>query len=510
MAQGTGVRVPTAAIPACVALAVHLRTVSFGLVDLDDRDLLVDDRPFLTSPGSIWRAFGRSYMGVVDMGHWYFRPFVTASYAIDARWGGAGVWAFHLTNVALCCLVAALLCEVLRGLRFSTGAAVAASCVLAVHPALVPSVAWIPGRNDLLLAVFCLAAWIAFCRDRDGGAPAWRWLHFAAFAAALLTKETAFLLPVVCVAHALLGPPAVRGTPPTRTTWPWYVAGWSALAALRLALARRSDLPVELADPIAIVRVLVASLGNLALPIDVAPIRATADLRVAPGVAAALGLALAAVYLPGVRRRVLALGLLVFAVFALPAAAAGGSLFLDSRLVLPAVGLAIAVAELAQAAIRETRTRIAVAVATVAGLAAVSAGYEGAFRDPRSFALAAVAGSPGSALAHLCLGRSYQGTGDDDRALAEYEEALRLAPAEVAHNNIAVIYMKRGEWDAAERELDGELALNPRYARAYLNRAIVMRRTGRLDRACADARQAEARSSDPGEEIRAEIERDCR
>jgi tetratricopeptide (TPR) repeat protein len=211
-----------------------------------------------------------------------------------------------------------------------------------------------------------------------------------------------------------------------------------------------------------------------------------------------------------VRRGVVAFGLVVLAAFALPAAAAGGSLFLDSRLVLPAVGLAIAVADLAQAAMRETRTRIAVAVAAVAGLAAVSAGYEGAFRDPRSFALAAVSGSPSCALAHLCLGRSYQGAGDDDRALAEYEEALRLAPAEVAHNNIAVIYMKRGDWDAAERELDGELSLNPRYARAYLNRAIVMRRKGRLDRACADARQAEVRSSDPGEDIRAEVERDCR
>src|SRR5581483_4367883 len=141
--------------------------------------------------------------------------------------------------------------------------------------------------------------------------------------------------------------------------WPWYVAGWSALAALRLAVARRFDLPLELGDPSAIVRVLVASLGNLALPIDVAPLNATADLRVAPGIAAAIGLAWAFGYLPGVRRRVFALGLVVFAVFA-----------------LPAVGLAIAFAEIGQAAIRETRTRIAVAVATVAGLAAVSAGYE--------------------------------------------------------------------------------------------------------------------------------------
>jgi hypothetical protein len=505
MTPGTGARVPHAAIPACVALALHVRTVAFGLVDLDDRDLLVDDRAFLTSPGSVWRAFGRSYMGVVDLGHAYFRPLVTASYAIDARVSGTGFWAFHLTNVLLHCLAVALFCELLRALRFPAGVAVAASCVLAVHPALVPAVAWIPGRNDGLLAVFCLASWVAFSRDRDGGGPAWRWLHFAAFAAALFTKETAFVLPLVCIAHAVLGPSGARGASPRGRTWLVYMAGWSMLVAVRVA-ARRSGAALELGGPGA---VLVAALGEVALPIDLAPLRASADLPLAPGVVAAIGLAWAARYLPGVRRSVLGLGLAAFAVFVLPVAVTSGSLFLDSRLVLPVAGVAIAGAEIGHAAVREMRTRTAVAVALVIGLAAVSAGYQGAFATPRSFALAAVAGSPRCALAHLCLGRSYQGAGDDGRALAEYEEALRLAPAEVVHNNIAVIYMKRADWDAAERELDSELSLNPGYARAYFNRAIVLRRQGRLEQACADARRAASRSADPGEDLRAEVQRDC-
>ncbi|MGH7435100.1 MAG: tetratricopeptide repeat protein [Polyangiaceae bacterium] len=501
MTQGTGARVPDAAIPAFLALALHLRTLAFGLVDLDDRDLLVDDRAFLASPGSVWRAFGRSYMGVVDLGHAYFRPIVTASYAIDTG-PGAGAWRYHLTNVLLHCAVAALACEVLRSLRFSRGASVAAACAIAVHPALVPAVAWIPGRNDGLLAVFGLAAWLAFARGSLA-------LHLVCLAAALFTKETAFAIPLVCVAHAILAPSAAQTHAQGTRLGPAYIAGVAVLVVVRLAV-RRSDLALAWSDPATVARVFLAALGHLVLPVDPAPIYASSDLRLAPGIAAVIALAWATWRVPGVRRGIVALGAAVFGAVVLPVAIAGGSLFLDNRLLLPAVGVAIAVVEIGQAVLRETGTRVAATAAVLIGFAVVSAGYEGAFAGARPFALAAVAWSPRCALARVCLGRSYQGAGEDDRALAEYEEALRLAPAEIAHNNIAVIYMKRGQWDAAARELDAELTLNPGYARAYFNRAIVLRREGRSAEACADARRAAALSSDPGrDDLLAEREKDC-
>ena len=59
--------------------------------------------------------------------------------------------------------------------------------------------------------------------------------------------------------------------------------------------------------------------------------------------------------------------------------------------------------------------------------------------------------------------------------------SLALGPGEVVHNNIAVIHMAHARWADAERELREELALDPRYARAYENLAIVLRREGRED-----------------------------
>jgi hypothetical protein len=497
-----------AVLVALAALAIHARTLAFGLVDLDDRDLLVDDHPFLISSGSLWRVFGRSYLGVVDAGHAYYRPVVAASYALDARWSGIDPRGYHLTNVALYCASAALVHELLRALRLGRGVALAGGLAFAVHPALLSAAAWIPGRNDGLLALFSLAAWLAFAQDREQ--PAWRWVaaHFVLFALAIFTKETGFVLPLVWLAHVAVVPaggPGRAGRVPLLA----YGMGWVALAAIRIAV-RPLDVPAGPPGVLTSASLIVSALGQVATPFDPTTIAVAEDVPIWPGVVSAAGLAVATFTVPRVRRGVVAVGVAAFVLFLVPVVAVGGSLVLASRLVLPTCGVVIAVGEIVRAGALQRRYLAAAAAAVVAGLASITAGAEGAFRNARAFAVAAVASSPHCALAHVCLGRSYQSAGDDDRALGEYEAALALGPAEIVHNNIAVIDMKRGRWEDAERELGSELSLNPRYGRAYLNRAIVLRHEGRLGEACVAAVRARALSPESANDgLDVEEGRDC-
>jgi Flp pilus assembly protein TadD len=124
------------------------------------------------------------------------------------------------------------------------------------------------------------------------------------------------------------------------------------------------------------------------------------------------------------------------------------------------------------------------------------------------FAREAVSGSPHAALAHVCLGQSDQLDGDDDGALTEYRAALSLGPAEVAHNNIAVIEMKRGLWPAAEAELRAELKANAGYARAWFNLGIVLRHEERRSESC-DAETIASALSPGDDSIERERARDC-
>ena len=497
------------AIAPCVAVAVHARTLGFDFTELDDRDLVVDDHAFLARPSSLLHAFGRAYMHVVDRGHAYYRPLVTDSYALDALWSGAsgvsGVSGanpagYHATNVALHAVVTGLVFALFRRFALPPGVALAAALVFAVHPTLAAAVAWIPGRNDSLLAVFALAAWIFFLRDRSRSS---RWdkaLHFAFFGLALLTKETAIALPLVWIAETVV----VDRPRDLRSNAMAYVVGWAVLGAA-LVLLHRAFAPGGIGASsgalVANVPVLVSSLGKLVFPFAPTVLSVQGDLSAWPGVIAAVALGASALVVPGVRARVVVFGLATFVALLAPVLAVPGTLVLDNRLYLPAVGVLLALGEIARAAAFEgtppveARLFVALSVVLAAVLGAVTLGYEGAYRNRGTFAREAVDGSPHSPLAHFCLGQAYQIAGDPERALAEYTTSLSLGPGEIVHNNIAVLYMAGARWSDAERELREELALNPRYARAYENLAVVLRREGRDDEsreASATARALEA------------------
>jgi hypothetical protein len=484
------------AVVAIAALAVHGASLAFDFTYLDDRDLIVDDQAFLSRPASLFHAFGRAYMHVVDRGHAYYRPLVTVSYALDAEWSGVRPLGYHATNVALHAIACVLFLALLRRFSLSPVVAIGAALVFAVHPSLAAAVAWIPGRNDSLLAVFALAAWLAFLRDRERPSGAARALHFVFWGLALLTKETAVVLPLVWMAGVALVEARPRRSGRDTIV---YLAGWSVLTLAFLVVhdvARASPIEGGVSCLLRNVPLLAVSFGKIAIPFGPTVLAVREDLSVWPGLVAAVALAIAVRRVPGVRARVVVFGMTTFVLLLVPVLSMPGTLVLDSRLYLPASGALLAITEVVRAAAFERaepvepRLFAAFAGLAVVVLAGLTIAYEASFRDRRAFAREAVEGSPHSALAHFCLGQTYQIDGDADRALAEYRISLALAPGEVVHNNIAVILMKSAQWPEAERELREELANNPRYARAYANLAIVLRREGREAEALAADEEA--------------------
>jgi protein O-mannosyl-transferase len=479
------------AVVVAAALAVHGRSLAFDFTGLDDRDLVVDDQPFLSAPSSLWRVFGRAYMHVVDAGHAYWRPLVTWTLVLDAQWSGARPFGYHLTNLVLHAVACVLVWRLLGSFRLGPATSLAGALLFAVHPAFAAAVAWIPGRNDTLLAVFALAAWLALLRG-------WTAVHLAFFGLALLTKETAFALPLVWLVHCGLLTVGPRGR-----ALGLHAVAWGLMSCVRVLLH-----PADVTLTIANAPRVVVALGEIVLPVHLSVLADAQDLPAWPGVVAVVGLALAQRFVPGVRRRLVVVGVSTFVLFLLPSVLVAGTLVLDCRLYLPAVGIVLVLGEIVRSLSLERRVFAAFAGVSLVALAVVTAAFEGSFRDRRAFARDAVAGSPHSAMAHFCLGRSAQLDGDDDLALAEYQAALALGPAEVVHNDIAVLHMKHARWPEAEQELHEELSGNPRYARGYYNLGIVLRHEGRLEEACASERDAVRLGADD-EATSRERDRDC-
>jgi len=475
------------ALVVLASLAVHGREIGFGFSHLDDGTLILEQQEALAPPAGALRAFARPYFPSSGRDHAYYRPLVTASYAVDAAWSGTNARGYHLTNVLLGALGAGLLSLLLRRLGYSDRIALFGGLVYAVHPALTEAVAWIPGRNDTLLVVFALTAWLLLFRAREN--PTWpnRLAHLAAWLAALLCKETALVLPLVWVAHLLL----VDRRPPRGVAAPWLLVGWAVVLALYLA-ARAVVLPERLgaagvsANAWANLTVVSSSLGKLVLPVRLSVLATPEDTPLWPGAVAACALC-AAWFVPGVRRPHLLFAIVSFFAFVVPGLPASGILALENRLALPAVAIVILAAEVVGRLAWPQRTALATGGALVAVLAALTFWYAGDFRDPLTFAQAAVRGSPHSALAHKILGVEWHLGGKTGLARQEYEAAIEQDDGEpVVHNNLAAILMAEGRLPEAEVELRAELKVNPRYAAAHSNLARVLGALGRTEEAAKE------------------------
>jgi tetratricopeptide (TPR) repeat protein len=460
-----------------VAFAVHGRSIGFEFAYLDDDVLIVEQQDALTRPSALWRAFGRPYFQPSGRDHAYYRPVIGASYAFDALRGGADPTGYHLTNVVVHALAAVLVALLLRRLGHRERVAWFGGLLYAVHPALTEAVAWIPGRNDSLLAVFSLAAWLLFLRGDEPGRHLARVGHAVAWLLALLCKETALVLPFVILAHRAF---IARRPPP-----PWFLATFVGALGVYLA-ARAAVLPDQLgaagahaASFFERASGLVTTLGKLILPVNLAVLATPADTSLAPGVAA-LALVAAGVFVLRAHRRPLLFALAASAAFIAPTLPTSGLLALESRLALPAVAIVLFACEIAARLPGNPRVHGALAGALILVLAAATLSYGGNFRDRMTFARAAVDGSPHSALAHRNLGVALQVAGQLDPARRAYEQALALDPEQpVVHNNLAVMLMAQGRLAEAERHLHIELAVNPDYVPAQTNLARVRQALGR-------------------------------
>ena len=87
-------------------------------------------------------------------------------------------------------------------------------------------------------------------------------------------------------------------------------------------------------------------------------------------------------------------------------------------------------------------------------------------------------------------GLDYAANGDYERAIADYNEAIRLKPQANFLTNRGDAYNHKGDYDRAIADYDRAIALNPGFYLAYNNRAAAYDKKGDLDRAIADYERA--------------------
>jgi len=99
--------------------------------------------------------------------------------------------------------------------------------------------------------------------------------------------------------------------------------------------------------------------------------------------------------------------------------------------------------------------------------------------------------TPANAVTFYNRGNAYRRNQDYDRAIQNYNDAIRLNPAYAsAFNNRGIAYVNKRDYDRAIEDYNEAIRINPNYARAFNNRGNAYRSKGDHDRAIEDHDEA--------------------
>jgi tetratricopeptide (TPR) repeat protein len=544
--EKTGGQIPVrwgALVVAFLVVLLYLPALGNGFVNWDD-DIYVYANPQVRSlaPSSLLRAFTHIH---ASSGNWH--PLTMVSHAVDYAMWGLRPLGHHLTsillhgwNAALVVLLAVRLLQA-RGCALSKqgmlAAGVVAGLLFGLHPLHVESVAWVSERKDLLAALFYLLGVLSY-------------LRYAGHAAGAVGpwKDRRYLTTLLCFVLALLSKPMALSFPFVLLIIDWYPLDRLknlrrillekipffvvdlGLATVTVLAQRASGAFRPLAEVSLGSRVLVATkaaalyLAKTLLPTGLLPFYSY-PARVSLwswefGVPVVVMTAAALACLATVKkRRVFAAVLACYGVVLLPVLGIvqiGPQAMADRYTYLPSVALVALLG--AGCGVLWNRHAVAAfwwkkALAVTAALLLLgllswqSVRQIGVWRNSETLWSRVIQYEPWNTEAYNNRASSYYDRGEYEKALADYDSALRGPPLlgrahankrrSAYFNDRAITYVRLGRYAEALADESQAIGLRPTQASYYFNRGNIYFLTGRYPEARDDIDRAIAVSLVP-------------
>lgn len=466
-------------IVAVVAFLLHFQTIFFDYTNCDD-DLIISKNEYLSDFSNFTGAFSEPYFGGS-----YYRPMVIASFVVDANIAGEKAWVYHLFNVIyhiISCIGIVLL---FRKLKYSDFLAMIAGLVYATHPIFTNSVSWILGRNDLLVGMFGIYAFIFLIIYVEKKKPLYLAIHFILLLLSTLSKEAGLILPVAGILYFWLIQKDKLINPRTITVaiaWIGVAIIWFSLKS-NAVVATVEEGDFAYVNLLKNIRQLPELIARFIIPYNnlVLPTYNNITLIIGFVVVGALGIL---TYFRRERRlEYMLFGFLWFLLFVFP------GLFisikdkpdyfdyLDTRMYLPMIGMLVLLFELIPNSYKsfDNVKKLIPYVSIIAVLAIITFFHSKNYDNRYDFWSCAIKNDPGRARFYNQLGVYYLNENNHEKASEYFLKAIELNPNEVSYySKLGLNYFKQKEAEKAIRiyskgreinRYDSELNIN--FAAAY-------------------------------------------
>lgn len=415
-------------------LLVYFPVFSFGFTELDDTIFIKEFRAFNEDLGNIIAAFGRGLFDAVKDP--YYRPLFSDMMILNYRFSGDNPSGYHLVNVLLHIASVLLLYKLFSKLGLKTLHCFLLSLIFAVHPVLSQAVAWIPGRNDTMLAVFVLLFFLNSITYTTSGKTNNLLLSALFLLLAFFTKETAvFAAPALFALLILYKGISIKDSNmyPQYAVWVicfgvWYVA--RAAATIQSSGIGSAQAFTDLLHRLPVV---LQYLGKIVLPFNLSVFPTQQDTVMYFGIAAHISLLAMVLLSKNANKRAIIGGVILFLLFLMPALLVPNELnrqTFEHRLYLPIIGILLILPHtLLFSSARTDKQLTAIVLAVCVVFAGVNYKHQRNFESPVAFWSQAAATSPNSAYALMMLAARLDKT-EIQRSEQMFRQAYALNPKE--------------------------------------------------------------------------------
>jgi protein O-mannosyl-transferase len=519
-----------------IVILVFFRTVNLGFIRYDDYLFISENKAFNQEMGNIPAAFQRGLFSNLD--NTYYRPLFLTDMILEYHLFGENPKGYHLTNVLFHLLSVILLYIFLQKIKISKSVSFLLSSVFAIHPVISQAVAWIPGRNDMLLVIFCLSGLLLAIRYTETGRMLFLLLQFLFFLLALFTKETAVLIPAISLGMLVMIFKAER------RNLIFLIVSWCAGIAIwytarSLALTGREGYAAQETAGMLISRLpaILQYFGKVFLPFNLSVFPHVWDTTVIWGILAVILIGSLLFLAKRLTSRLTVFGLAWFLLFILPVLIVprlvNDNTF-EHRVYLPMIGLLVLFSEVLVLTEKTDRKVFwSVAGFVILALALTSFLRVGYFSDPKTYWTKAVHDSPRSDYAltelvrytddmnaqekllmevlnlnpkkpytNLMLGNIALEKNDPDLAKSYLEAEMKITESSQTYFQLARVFYMKNQLDSTIYYTEKVVGIDPENAAAWNNLVLFYYQAGRVDDALTIRDEMIQRGMEVSEELR--------
>ena len=420
---------------AIAVIVVYFPTFSFGLTELDDSIFIRDFREYNDNLLHLFSSFHRGLFDAVKDP--YYRPLFMDSMILNNLFNndanGINLVSYHVINVLVHIASVLLLFKLFRKLEVKEVTAFILCLLFAVHPVLSQAVAWIPGRNDTILATFILSFLLSAIDYSNKGKPVALLLSALFLLLAFFTKETAvFAAPVAFVLLVFVLGKDWKGKSNLVQYGVWAGCFLVWFLARAAATIKTNISPAQVVhDFIPRLPLIIQYLGKVFLPFNLSDFPTQQDTVYYYGIAAIVILVAIVFLYPQRNMKVVLSGLAVFLLFLLPVLFVPSNLneqSFEHRLYLPMIGILLLLSQTVLFNNKLTGKQLLIGGVAVAGIfAIINFSHQECFASPVAFWTEATETSPHSAYANMMLAARLD---DPKQSYNLFRKAYELNPKE--------------------------------------------------------------------------------